>query len=299
MELPKLPPDTIVRHHLDDWLDRNASRRVRIVSGQPGSGKTVAVAAWARHRAQPVRWLTVALGATESELRALLPHLGDDELVVDGADRAAADGRDFLAALTRTAPAGARLVYVVRNALAPTSWCRASRSRCSTRRRCASTTASSNGSARRTASRRPRRIAGASSRRRAAGRSRPPARCATPRRSAAASAPPFRAGSRRRARSSRSWSTKPPATRRSPRARSIASPRGVATGTDDLREACEAGFFVDRAGDAYGVNPVVASLRGDARGSARPAPAVVHMFGRFRVTIGTADCASAAAARAR
>ncbi|MDQ6925148.1 MAG: hypothetical protein M3154_02815, partial [Candidatus Eremiobacteraeota bacterium] len=65
--------------------------------------------------------------------------------------------------------------------------------------------------------------------------------------------------------------------------------RGVATGTDDLRDAAHAAFFVDRAGDAYCVNPVVASLRGDGLGSERPAPAVLHMFGRFRVTIGNGE----------
>ncbi len=66
--------------------------------------------------------------------------------------------------------------------------------------------------------------------------------------------------------------------------------RGVATGTDDLRVASHAAYFVDRTGDAsYCVNPVAASLRSDGRGSARPAPAVLHMFGRFRVTIGNGE----------
>ncbi len=69
-----------------------------------------------------------------------------------------------------------------------------------------------------------------------------------------------------------------------------AFPRWLATARPFLAqlvdEAGEAAFSVERSGDAYCVNPVVASLRGDGRGSARPAPAVIHMFGRFRVTIG-------------
>ena len=44
MDHPKLPPDAIVRHHLDDWLEHNAAR-LCVVAGQPGSGKTVAAAA--------------------------------------------------------------------------------------------------------------------------------------------------------------------------------------------------------------------------------------------------------------
>ena len=115
IELPKLPPDAIVRFRIGDWLDANAARRVRIVSGQPGAGKTVAVAAWARYRPNAVRWLTVAAGATETDLRALLAEPVTGELVVDGADRAAPDGRAFLAELAPAAPGNLRVIYLVRD----------------------------------------------------------------------------------------------------------------------------------------------------------------------------------------
>jgi hypothetical protein len=288
-DLPKLPPDAIVRQHLDDWLDRNATRRVRIVAGQPGSGKTVAAAAWARHRIAPVRWLAVGHGATESDLRALLPLLPDGELVVDGADRAAADGRAFLAQLPNLSPAGVRFIYLVRNALMfgtvalaePAALLDATVLRFDEHeieRFCAAHDVVS------TAKERQRFLAAtggwafavAGTIRYAAAiggglASAFPRWLATARPfieqlvDEAAADAPFAATAFDR----------------------IA--RGVAGGTDDLREACEAAFFVDRAGESYCVNPVVASLRGDGRGSARSAPAVVHMFGRFRVTIGNGE----------
>jgi hypothetical protein len=289
MDLPKLPPDAIVRHHLDDWLDRNANRRVRIVAGQPGSGKTVATAAWARRRATTVRWLTVGPGATEVELRALLPQLADGELVIDGADRAAADGRAFLVRLADAAPAGARLVYLVRNALAlagaalpePATVVDATALRfddgeiasfCAARGGAASAKerrrflAATNGWA--------FAVAGTVRYAAALGGS---LGAAFPR--WLATARPFIAQLVDEAAADAPFAA-------------LALDRivrGVAAGTDDLREACDAAFFVDRAGESYCVNPVVASLRDDARGSARPAPAVVHMFGRFRVTIGSGE----------
>lgn len=289
MDLPKLPPDAIVRHDIDDWLDRNAQRRVRIVAGQPGSGKTVAVAAWARNRSRPVRWLTVGGGATESDVRALLPVLPDGELVIDGADRAAADGRAFLARLAHEAPAGARFVYLVRNALLldefvpgePAALLDATALRFDDReleRFCAAHGVAS------TAKDRGRFLtatngwafaaAGAVRYAAALGGS---LGAAFPR--WLATARPFIAQLVDEAAADAPFAA-------------LALDRivrGAAAGTDDLREACEAAYFVERVGAAYCVNPLVAALRADGRGSARPAPAVVHMFGRFRVTIGNAD----------
>ena len=289
MDLPKLPPDTIVRHHLAEWLDRNATRRLRIVAGQPGAGKTVAVAAWARRRSDSVGWITVPTGATENDVRAMLAVFAGGEVVIDGADRASDGARAFLAELVREAPAGTRFVYLVRSALAfePVS---------------------SNGDAALTnaAALRfdDREIEGfcaahgvvstAKERRRflAATGGWAFAVAGTVRYAAAlggtlgtafprwlATARPFIA------------QLVDEAAADAPRAATAFDriARGVATGTDDLREASHAAFFVDRAGDSYCVNPVVASLRGDGRGSARPAPAVLHMFGRFRVTIGNGE----------
>ena len=285
MDHPKLPPDAIVRQPLNDWLDRHADRRVRIVAGQPGSGKTVAVAAWSRGHGG-VRWFSVANGATESDLRAQLPALVDGELVVDGADRASEDGRAFLAELAHAAPASVRFVYLVRSArmfagvaldepAVVTDATVLQFGDGETERLCAAHGVVS------TAKERQRFLAATGGWAFAvAGTIRYAAAiggslgAAFPRWLAtarpfiaqlvddAAAGAPFAAAAFDR----------------------IA--RGVGGGTDDLRDACDAAFFVERIGDSYSVNPVVASLRGDGRGSARPAPAVVHMFGRFRVTIG-------------
>lgn len=124
--LPKIPPDAVARRRLEDWLERHATAPLRIVAGQAGAGKTTGVAAWARRRREAPVWASVPDGASVRELGALLPVLtAGDEIVVivDGADRAAADGRAFLTALTAAVPDGVRLVYLVRSlaALDPTA----------------------------------------------------------------------------------------------------------------------------------------------------------------------------------
>jgi hypothetical protein len=287
-DLPKLPPDTIIRHDLDAWLDRNAAQRVRIVAGQPGSGKTVAVAAWARHRAQPVRWISVAQGATEEDVRALLPAPLDGELVIDGADRASAGGRAFLARLAHDAPPSVRCIYLVRSTLMFEQDPPAERAAADVaalhfdepeiEEFCAAHGVAS------TLKDRRRFLAATGGWAFAV--------AGTVRYAAAlggtlgtafprwlATARPFIA------------QLVDDAAGNAPLAATAFDrvARGVTTGTDDLHEASQAGFFVDRSGESYCVNPIVASLRGDGRGSARPAPAVLHMFGRFRVTIGNGE----------
>jgi hypothetical protein len=289
MDIPKLPPDAIVRHHLDDWLDRNATGRIRIIAGQPGSGKTIAAAAWARRRSNAVRWFTVAHGATEAELRAAIavPELG--ELVVDGADRASADGRAFLAQLPRHSPAAVRFLYLVRNVSAfesaglaePAALMDAAVLRFDEREIEALCTAHGVAS---TAKERQRFLAATGGWAFAlAGTVRYAAAIggslgdAFPR--WLATARPF------------IEQLVDEAATDAPLAATAFDRivRGVAGGADELREAALAAFFVERAGELYRVNPVVASLRGDGRGSSRPAPAVLHMFGRFRVTIGSGE----------
>lgn len=287
-DLPKLPPDTIVRKHLDEWLDRNATRRVRIVAGQPGAGKTVAVAAWARRRSA-VRWITVGHGAAEADVRALLPALSDGELVVDGAYRATAAGRAFLAQLVHDAPAGVRFVCLVRNA------------RTFEQMMSNENAALTDATALRFDD---REIEGFCAAHGVASTAKERQRFA-----AATGGWAFAvAGTVRYAAAlggtlgtafPRWLATARPfiaqlvddAAADAPLAATAFDrvARGVANGTDDLREASHAAFFVDRAGESYCVNPVVAALRGDGRGSARPAPAVLHMFGRFRVTIGNGE----------
>ncbi|MEA2786274.1 MAG: hypothetical protein QOF71_2378 [Candidatus Eremiobacteraeota bacterium] len=288
-DLPKLPPDTLVRHHVGAWLDRNATGRVRIVAGQPGSGKTVAVAAWARRRSESVRWVTVEPGATDCGLQALLSSLSCGVVVIDGADRASAAGRALLARFAHDADASVRLVYLVRSAhmFDGTPACEQAALLDATALRFTDAELAEFCAAHGVA-------ATAKERRRflAATGGWAYAVAGTVRYAAALGGALGTAFPR--------WiETARPliaqlvdeAAGDMPLAATAFDrvARGVASGTDDLREASEAAFFVDRSGEAFDVNPVVASLRGDGRGSARPAPAVLHMFGRFRVIIGNGE----------
>jgi hypothetical protein len=288
-DLPKLPPDAIVRGGIEGWLERNSARRVRIVAGQPGCGKTVAVAAWARERSVPVRWIAVAPGATEAAVRELLPASPGGELVIDGADRASAAGRAFLAQLAADASADARFIFLVRDAhaLGPaasaedTAHADAPALRfddAEIERFCAAHGVASTAKERRhlVAATGGWAFAVAGTVRYASALGGTLA-AAFPR--WLATARPFIA------------QLVDEAAADAPLAANAFDrvARGVATGTDDLRDASRAAFFVDRAGESYCVNPVVASLRGNGRESARPAPAVLHMFGRFRVTIGSGE----------
>ena len=289
MDLPKLPPDTLVRQHVDEWLDRNARCRVRIVAGQPGSGKTIAVASWARRRSEPVRWITVGHGATETGVQSLLRALPDGEFVIDGADRASDAGRALLAGLARDAAPSVRIVYLVRDARMfeqqmPShesalldaaalrfddgeleSFCAAHGVAATAKERRRFLTATGGWAYAVTGTVRYAAALGGT------------LGTAFPRWSATAR--PLIA------------QLVDEAAADTPLAATAFDrvARGVASGTDDLREASHAAFFVERSGDVFAVNPVVASLRGDGRGSARPAPAVLHMFGRFRVIIGNGE----------
>ncbi|HYW53184.1 MAG TPA: hypothetical protein VE826_04390, partial [Dongiaceae bacterium] len=288
-DLPKLPPDALRRRGIEGWLDRNAARRVRIVAGQPGCGKTVAVAVWARGRANAPRWITVARGATETALRELVPASPRGELVIDGADRASAGGRAFLAQLAHGAPADARFVFLVRDArpFAAAASARdmahadaaalrfdeaeiegfcAGHGVASTAKERRHLVAATGGWA--------FAVAGTVRYASALGGT---LAAAFPR--WLATARPFIA------------QLVDDAAADAPAAASAFDrvARGVASGADDLRDASHAAFFVDGAGESYVVNPVVASLRGSGRESARLAPAVLHMFGRFRVTIGSGE----------
>ena len=289
MDLPKLPPDTFARRHVGAWLDRNATGRARIVAGQPGSGKTLAVAAWARGRSESVRWITVAHGATETEVQALLRSVTGGELVIDGADRASATGRALLARFARDAAASLRVVYLVRSArmfdetpsYEPAALMDATALRFDDGELEAFCAAHGVAA---TAKERRRFLAATGGWAYAV--------AGTVRYAAALGGNLGTAFSR--------WSvTARPLIAQFVDEAAADVPlaanafdrvaRGVASGTDDLREASQAAFFVERSGETFDVNPVVASLRSDGRGSARTAPAVLHMFGRFRVIIGNGE----------
>ena len=131
-DFPKVATDCIARRAIESWLDRHASSALRIVAAQAGAGKTTAVACWVRARKENVAWIAVPPGATRSELCALLMiGLASDDgldleralasttktlVVVDGVDAAADDGRELLAGLPKEAPPALRFVYLARNA---------------------------------------------------------------------------------------------------------------------------------------------------------------------------------------
>lgn len=130
-DLPKVGPDVAPRPALDAWLDAHAGARVRAIAAPAGAGKTTAVARWARARAAQVAWIAVPPGATRAELCALLicalaaresgsldaalRSTQRTQIVIDGVDAADFDGRAFLGRLTQEAPAGSSFVYLMRS----------------------------------------------------------------------------------------------------------------------------------------------------------------------------------------
>jgi hypothetical protein len=125
-------PDCVARVALEAWLDARASCALRVVAAQPGGGKTTGVACWARRDEERVAWIALPQGATRSEFCALLLcALGSREtlslahalrstakrtIVIDNADVADAEARALLAELPAQAPRGLSFVYLVRDA---------------------------------------------------------------------------------------------------------------------------------------------------------------------------------------
>ena len=130
-DFPKVAPDCIARRAMEAWLDRHEASTLRVVTAQAGAGKTAAVAHWARSRARDVAWIAVPGGATRSEVCALLMiALASDDgldleralrstkktlIVVDSIDGASDDARELLAGLPKDAPDALRFVYIARN----------------------------------------------------------------------------------------------------------------------------------------------------------------------------------------
>jgi LuxR family maltose regulon positive regulatory protein len=62
--VPTVPSGTVERERLFDMLDDGVGRRLTVVTGPPGAGKTVLVSAWAGRRRPPgrVAWLSIERG---------------------------------------------------------------------------------------------------------------------------------------------------------------------------------------------------------------------------------------------
>src|SRR3954451_8307270 len=69
--VPGPPEKVVVRGRLNDLLERGAQAPLTLVSAPAGTGKTVAVATWARSRAAtgPVLWISLS----ELDLKAGVP----------------------------------------------------------------------------------------------------------------------------------------------------------------------------------------------------------------------------------
>jgi LuxR family maltose regulon positive regulatory protein len=93
---PPVPSIAIRRDRLERLLDDHPERRVILVRGPAGAGKTVLVAQWVRSHAPPCAWLSV--DAAHNDPQRLLWHL------VEALNRLSPDAVDRVVALT---PAGA------------------------------------------------------------------------------------------------------------------------------------------------------------------------------------------------
>jgi hypothetical protein len=118
--IPEVAHDTLGRQKLWAWLDANQRVALRYVVGQPGAGKTTAVAAWAQQRRAEVVWITLHNGCSRRWLVAALTDAlaNFDEractVIVDDADRASPEAREFLSQLYMHAPEQVAFIYLAR-----------------------------------------------------------------------------------------------------------------------------------------------------------------------------------------
>jgi hypothetical protein len=118
--IPDVAHDTLGRHTLWAWLNANAGVPLRYVIGQPGAGKTTAVAAWAQQRRADIVWVTLHDGCSRRWLVATLTDAlaNFDErsctVIIDDADRASPEARDFLSQLYLHAPERVTFIYLAR-----------------------------------------------------------------------------------------------------------------------------------------------------------------------------------------
>ena len=303
LDLPKISPDSIARPALERWLDRHAQVPVRVVAAPPASGKTTAVALWARARLDEVAWVTVAPGASEHDLcdallRALAPPPGVDlrralatstkrQIVIDAADAGDLEARAFLSRLYAEGPPQTTFVYLTRSANGldllrgfttgiavgfENSLLRFDQTQVEVL--CIFHEVPS------TAAERARLIEATGGW---------PLAVAGAIRYAAGIGAPLEGALARWMESSRRVVTRlvEDALASAPPAAADLFAQVVDGGVPDapLDELVAAGLFVDEVEGGWRINPVIRALGAGGRRVA-PGPAVVHMFGRFRITIG-------------
>ena len=120
--LPSVTSDTVSLTRFTDWFRSYARVPLRYVIGQPGAGKTTAVAIWAQQqKVDNVAWISLRAGTDDAELVALLGEVIEDPraprpltIVLDDIDRASASARSLLAELYLRAPENLQFIYVAR-----------------------------------------------------------------------------------------------------------------------------------------------------------------------------------------
>ncbi len=120
---------TLSRSRYDEWLDSHAATPLRLVVAPAGSGKTTATRAWMQRQPGGVGWLDVAPGGCAQALSdgiaaalqfaeaACPPALAPPRstVVIDGIENADPSGRSFLATLCTFAPDSVTFVYLMRS----------------------------------------------------------------------------------------------------------------------------------------------------------------------------------------
>lgn len=117
---PSVAPDVLARPRFGAWFDAYARVPLRYVAGQPGAGKTTAVAMWAL-RQPAAAWISLRSGATDTDvlgqLREVAKHVDAEKpqvIVFDDIDRAAPSARELLSRLYLLAPDNVQFVYIAR-----------------------------------------------------------------------------------------------------------------------------------------------------------------------------------------
>ena len=120
---------TLSRSRYDEWLESHADAPLRLVVASAGSGKTTATRAWMQQQPGGVGWVDVAPGSSAQTLsdgiaaalqlaeasrpRNVVPPRST--VVIDGIENADPSGRAFLAGLCTFAPDTVTFVYLMRS----------------------------------------------------------------------------------------------------------------------------------------------------------------------------------------
>lgn len=118
---------TLSRSRFDEWMDGHADTPLRLVVAPAGSGKTTATDAWRQQQTGGVGWVTVAPDSTAQQLSdRIAAELQSAEgsrpegapratIVIDDVEQADPSGRTFLANLCTFAPETVTFVFLMRS----------------------------------------------------------------------------------------------------------------------------------------------------------------------------------------